>query len=197
MPHQHQVLPRGCSVLLAWHCSPLLCQVSDQAVSTLYPHMEKGLIFISKTPEMHLRNGKRFHYPNTWMLSKPDFNSTFIKTKIWQWNRCWNVLITGWWLSSGVPQTSCNLISLSVSVIHPHNLHYGCAAITNIEGRITLLWQYPKPFLLFATFSNHLSDLHSWNWDLHSKGHEPLAFELEDYSQVSQAGLVPSVVFSR
>lgn len=64
VPQERRALPRGqgrCLVLPAQHCLLLLCQVSDQAVSTLYPHPEKGLIFISKMPEMHQCNSKRFH----------------------------------------------------------------------------------------------------------------------------------------
>jgi len=63
VPHHRGALPRGqrgCSVCSARHCSLLLCQLSDQAASPLHPHLEKGLIFISKMPEMHLANSKIF-----------------------------------------------------------------------------------------------------------------------------------------
>lgn len=63
-------------------------------------------------------NSTAFERSEIW---NSDFNGIFVKTKNWQLNSSWNVLTTGQSQSSRVPQSSCNLISLSASGTHPHH----------------------------------------------------------------------------
>lgn len=105
-------------------------QMSFQAVSTLYPHLGKSHIFPSKTPEKHLHN-KRVSLPKYFSVARPDSNSALRKTKIWQLNRCWNVLICEWRQSHIVARRLWSQIPLSVSVVHPKNF---AAEMSSCQG---------------------------------------------------------------
>lgn len=66
-------------------------------------------------------NSTSFERSEIW---NSDFNDISVKTKNWQLNSSWNVLTTGQSRLSRVPQSSCNLISMSASGTHPHHPSY-------------------------------------------------------------------------
>lgn len=128
-------------------------QISFQAVPTSHPHLEKGHIFTSKTPEKHLHN-KRVSRPKYFNVTQTRFHSALMKTKIWQLNRCWNVLVSGWWQSQSPSEVMKLNLLISVSDTSSWTLLLKCLAVMGrncwvrassrtITGHVEILLKVP------------------------------------------------------